>query len=90
MQDTELAKISQAGMPDILQRANWRTAKPKIAAVQTATSTSGLLCQLPLAADIAAFFTAGVAYSAMRIEGIGEVVRCCYLPAHGSYHRTRG
>ena len=31
MQDTELARISQAGMRDILQRASWRTAKPKTA-----------------------------------------------------------
>ena len=31
MQDTELAKISQAGMSDISQRASWRTAKPKTA-----------------------------------------------------------
>src|SRR6516162_6440978 len=33
LQDTELARISQAGMPDILQRASWRSAKPKTAVV---------------------------------------------------------
>ena len=33
LQDTELARISQAGMPDILQWASWRSAKPRTAVV---------------------------------------------------------